>query len=254
MTEANLSSSHQTELQSDRIMPVSFVIPAHNEQDYLPMTLGALESAAKLLELEHEIIVVNDESTDQTAQVARQHNATVIDVSLRNIGAVRNVGARHAKYSQLFFIDADTVVPAETLRISLQSLSSGCVGGGARVALSDEAPIPLIKWLMFLMMVLVWQVLGGWAAGCFMFCRREIFFEFGGFDENYFAAEELFFSRNLKQRGRFHLVRHPVITSARKLHRYTVWQLMRFLLTSLARIWAPLRSRKGLEILYKDPR
>jgi glycosyltransferase involved in cell wall biosynthesis len=254
MPDAVLIPTRQCGRHGELMSPVSFVIPAHNEQDYLPGTLTALKAAAITLELEHEIIVVNDDSTDDTANVARDYGATVVDVSLRNIGAVRNAGARHSKYERLFFVDADTVVPAETLRLSLLALSSGCVGGGAHVALSDEAPIPLIKWLMFLMMVLVWQILGGWAAGCYMFCRREVFFEFGGFDENYYAAEELFFSRNLKLRGRFQLVKHPVITSARKLHHYTVWQLLRFLFAPLARVWAPLRSRKGLEILYKDPR
>lgn len=254
MPDADLTTVHQPGRRNELFSPVSFVIPAHNEQEYLPATLTALKLAATMLELEHEIIVVNDDSTDETATVAREFGAIVSDVALRNIGAVRNAGARQTKFDQLFFVDADTEVPVETLRLSLLALSAGCVGGGARVALSDEARIPLIKWLMFLLMVLVWQILGGWAAGCFMFCRRDVFFEFDGFDENYYAAEELFFSRNLKRRGQFRLIKQPVITSARKLHRYPVWQLVRFLLAPMARIWAPLQSRKGLEILYKDPR
>ena len=244
----------QTPNSGNAFEPVSFVIPAHNEQNYLPDTLEAIIAAANQLELQFEVIVVNDDSTDDTATVARKHQATVFDVSLRNIGGVRNAGARQANFEQLFFVDADTIVPVETLRLALVALDSGCVGGGARVALSKEAPIPFVKWLIFLTMVLIWQILGGWAAGCFMFCRRETFFDFDGFDENYFAAEEFFFSRNLKKRGRFLLVKEPVVTSARKLHRYSVWQLLRFMLSPLSRFWAPLRSRKGLEVLYEDQR
>ncbi len=67
------------------------------------------------------------------------------NVSLRNIGAVRNAGAKLSKFENLIFVDADTLLPMKTLRLALLALSAGCVGGGARVALSNEAPIPLIK-------------------------------------------------------------------------------------------------------------
>ncbi len=237
---------------------VSIVIPAHNEQNYLPQTLARLDRSIDEVKttrpIDFEIIVVNDASTDQTREIALAHGANLVDVELRNIGAVRNAGAKVARFEWLIFVDADTLVPVETLVETIAAFSDGCAGGGARVDLSREAPLPLIKWLMYLFVVFFWQILGRWAAGCYMFCQTRLFDEFGGFDEDYFAAEELFFSRNLKKRGRFRIIRHPVITSARKLHGYTVWQLVRFLITPLLAFRSPLRSRYGLEILYDDPR
>lgn len=236
------------------LRPVSFIIPAHNESKYLPATLSALKQAAENLGIEFEIIVVNDGSTDNTKEIAVAAGAITCDVNLRNIGAVRNAGAKQAANPWLIFIDADTLLPRDTLQETLFALSRGDAGGGAFVEISQNQKISFLKTLMYLSVVLVWQHMGGWAAGCYMFCQKSKFDDFGGFDEAYFAAEELFFSRALKARGRFTLVRHPVITSARKLHSYSSLQLLRFLLKPLFSGRNAFRSRVGLEVLYDDKR
>jgi len=234
--------------------PVSFVIPAHNEAKYIAKTIKAIWSAVEELGLVAEVIVVNDESTDQTSEIASENGARVIDVALRNIGAVRNAGANAAKHPWLIFVDADTILPAKTLSQTVNALASGAVGGGSRVVIDETQPLFFVKRLMYLSVVVVWQIAGRWAAGCYMFCRKEAFESFGGFDEKYFAAEELFFSRQLKQRGRFSLVTHPVVTSSRKLHGYSTWELARFVFNPILSFQPLFRSRSGLEILYEDKR
>lgn len=234
--------------------PVSFIIPAHNEQRYITKTIESISAAIDSLKLIAEVIVVNDDSTDETENIGKRLGTRVINVSLRNIGAVRNAGAKVASHPWLIFVDADTILPVETLRETLTFLAQGDAGGGARVELDQEKPIFFVKRIMFYCVVLAWHIIGRWAAGCYMYCRKDLFDSFGGFDENYFAAEELFFSRELKRRGRFRLVRKPVITSARKLRKYSSWQLMRFLLTPALQLRSMLRSRTGLEILYQDKR
>ena len=233
---------------------VSFVIPAHNEQQFIGDTIIAIQKAVNELALTAEIIVVNDDSTDDTVAIARNLGARTLNVAIRNIGAVRNAGAGIAKYDWLFFVDADTIVPTETFRQSLLYLAAGDVGGGSRVVIDESQPIFWVKRLMYLSVVLVWQIIGGWAAGCFMFCKKDVFDTFDGFDEAYFAGEELFFSLQLKRLGRFRLVRHPVVTSARKLHRYSSWQLARFVVVPLLNLRSTLKSKCGLEILYEDNR
>ena len=249
---------------SSQFEAVSFVIPAHNEEKYLPNTLQVLYQSACSLGISFEIIVVNDASTDGTADVVSEFSGSVdpdgggqvrsLNVELRNIGAVRNAGAAISQNPWLIFLDADTQLPPSTLRQSLEMLSTGAVGGGAWVKLDDVKPVPFLKRLMFLGVALVWQHMGRWAAGCYMFCQKTVFDEFGGFDEDYFAAEEYFFSRNLRRRGRFALVPGSVFTSARKLHSYSVWELLRFLTMPFLVRGGPLRSRSGLEILYEDDR
>lgn len=234
--------------------PVSFIIPAHNEEKYIGKTIKAIHSAIDEADILAEIIVVNDDSSDDTVKIAKELGARTIDVCLRNIGAVRNAGARIASNQWIVFVDADTIVPGKTLIQSLKSLARGDVGGGSRVVIDETQKLFWMKRMMYLGVVLGWQVIGGWAAGCYMYCRKELFDSFGGFDEEYFAAEELFFSLQLKRLGRFRLVRNPVITSARKLHHYSTPQLMRFILVPLMSFRSLFRSKTGLEILYDDQR
>lgn len=232
----------------------SVVVPAHNEEHYLGETLKAIIDAFKLQSEPVELIVVNDDSTDATSSIAESYGAKVVDVQLRNIGAVRNAGANAASGRYLIFVDADTIVLPETIEATIAALDAGVMGGGASVAL-DDAEIPWHKYWIFPVMKTIWQRIGGWAAGCYMFCTADVFEQIEGFPEEYFAAEEYFFSRNIKRLGKFTVLRQNVVTSSRKLHDYSLWQLIRFV--SLPFCTTPgklLKSRSGLEVLYEHRR
>ena len=233
---------------------VSVVIPAHNEEKLIAETLGQLFDVLAELRIDHEIIVVNDDSTDQTAAIAENSGAVVLNVKFRNIGAVRNAGAKSAKNKYLVFVDADTLVPLATIQATIDALESGITGGGAMVELADGPSIHWSKYWLFPLLSTIWLKLGCWAAGCYMFCDRRAFEEIGGFPEEYFAAEEFFFSRRIKHIGRFVILEQPVQTSPRKLNDYSVWQLLRFATLPFFSLSGMLKSRKGLEILYEHRR
>ncbi len=236
------------------VLNLSIVIPAHNEAGYIEATLSAAKDGLEQLGLDYEIIVVNDASTDATESLARAMGAKVVHVELRNIGAVRNAGARVARGKWLVFVDADTIVPKNTWQATVARLESNAIGGGATVRLSDSDNVAWYKYWMFPVMSIIWQRIGQWAAGCFMFCQRQAFDKMGGFPEEYFAAEEFFFSRHLKRQGRFELLKQPVFTSARKLHDFSTWQLLRFLTVPFLTTQGVLKSRRGLEVLYEHQR
>ena len=73
-----------------------------------------------------------------------------------------------------------------------------------------------------------------------MFTTRAAFDTVGGFDEQYFAGEEIYFARALKKVGRFQMLRPAVITSGRK------FRLLGFL--GMFRIW-PTLARHGMRTL-----
>ncbi|MDQ6655620.1 MAG: glycosyltransferase, partial [Verrucomicrobiota bacterium] len=87
---------------------LSFIVPAYNEARELPSALAALRAAAEGAGAPYEVIVVDDDSNDATAEIARRAGARVAHVHLRQIAAVRNAGARLAQGDTLFFVDADT--------------------------------------------------------------------------------------------------------------------------------------------------
>jgi hypothetical protein len=87
-----------------------------------------------------------------------------------------------------------------------------------------------------------------------MFCRREEFKAIGGFDEQYFAAEERFFTEALRERGQFVILRETVLTSGRKLRIFSTSEMIGVALRALVIDPGQLKRREGLEILYDAPR
>jgi glycosyltransferase involved in cell wall biosynthesis len=88
---------------------LSFVIPAHNEEEYVGKTINSIKVAMLDLGVEYDITVVNDASIDKTRQVAMSHGAEVFDVDLRQIAGTRNYGASHATGGVIVWVDADTL-------------------------------------------------------------------------------------------------------------------------------------------------
>jgi len=228
---------------------ISFIVPAYNEEAELPGTLRAIHSAAA--SYEYEIVLVNDGSTDATAAVGEQSGARVISIERRQIAAARNAGARAARGDVFIFVDADTRVRPEHVRGSLDALRNGFVGGGSRLAFDGEIP-PWGKVMFHVFSILYFGLNLG--AGAFLFTTRENFFAVGGFDEIYFAGEEVFFTVALKRLGKFTLLREPAITSGRKLRMYSGWKISGGLFSVLLGGPRGVMSRKKLDMWYGGER
>jgi glycosyltransferase involved in cell wall biosynthesis len=228
---------------------ISFIVPAYNEEGELPGTLRAIHSAAT--GYEYEIVLVNDGSTDATAAIGEQFGARVISIERRQIAASRNAGARAARGDVFIFVDADTRIGPQHVRGAINALESGCVGGGSRLAFDGE--IPLWGKLIFHVFSTLYFGLN-LGAGAFLFTTRENFFAAGGFDEIYFASEEVFFTVALKRLGKFTLLREPAITSGRKLRMYSCWKILGRLLFLMLRGPRGVMSRKKLDLWYAGER
>lgn len=85
---------------------VSVVIPLYNAEKSIAR---AIDSALRQDPSPHEIIVVNDGSTDSSSEIARSYGAPVIVIDKVNGGpsAARNVGMHHATGEFIAFLDAD---------------------------------------------------------------------------------------------------------------------------------------------------
>ena len=133
--------SEQAEPQSS--LEVSTVIPCHDGERYLAETIRsalAQECGA------HEVIVVDDGSTDRTAEVARSFGDAVRFVSQPRGGAARarNRGAELATGRFLAFLDADDVWTPDALARLLAELladpSPGMAFGKMEQFVSPELP------------------------------------------------------------------------------------------------------------------
>src|SRR5204862_1187314 len=198
-----------------------------------------------------EIIVVDDASTDATPEIAEQACARVVSIDRRQIGAARNAGARAAQGEYLFFVDADTRINNTHVTEAMALLEAGYTGGSARGVMDGFIPL----WSRILLHAFCTLYFGlSLGAGAFLFTTRSNFEATGGFDEQYFAGEEVYFSLALRKLGRFKVLREPVLTSGRKLRMYSMRRVFVRLFSIVVGGPTAARSRDKLDVWYDGKR
>lgn len=104
---------------------ISVIIIAKNEEDRMEECLKSVDWAS-------EIIVVDNESTDKTAQIARARNAKVVTTNSSDFSEIRNVGLKHANGDWVLYLDADErITPslARTLKHIVRAYNADSPGG-----------------------------------------------------------------------------------------------------------------------------
>jgi glycosyltransferase involved in cell wall biosynthesis len=235
----------------------SIIIPAYNEEAYLPRSLASAHAAMAAVPGTGEVVVVDNNSNDRTAEIARAMGAVVVHEPVNQIARARNTGARTARGRGLIFLDADTTLHSALLAAALRNLGSGhIVGGGSLVGydrtLDRSAQKALDLWNGVSRRLHI-------AAGCFVYCTKEAFEGAGGFSERVYASEEIWLSLRMhlwaRRRGkRFRVITNrPVVTSIRKLDWFSPSHL---LVSSLVLTLFPfaLFSRRLCNIWYDRPK
>lgn len=110
---------------------VSVIIPVKNEAKRIVACLESL-IAVNYPKDRYEVILVDNGSTDGTAQMALNYGVRVIACHDQMISGSRNMGANLANGSLLAFVDADVTVSKDWLSSAIeclnQNLGAGCVG------------------------------------------------------------------------------------------------------------------------------
>lgn len=232
----------------------SVIIPAYNEEFHLPETLLHLQKAmVEVNPLRGEIIVVDNNSSDSTAEIARNAGARVVFEAHNQISRARNCGGRAANSRNLIFLDADTIIRPDILQMTLGMLLSGkYYGGGIKVGFSEDVPL-LIK-----LFTRLWNSHAGirkWVAGCYIFCLKEVFDDIGGFRQDIYAAEEIYFAKSMARWGRqkqldFGYIDTGVIqTSPRKIVEHSTVKLL-FIMLLLGTFPFLQKSKRMCKIWY----
>jgi len=90
------------------------IIPTLNEEKYI---ISILQSLAEQTYKDFELIIKDGLSTDNTVNIANEYADLVISKKDVSIGDARNQGARYAKGDVLVFMDADTTLDKNALKL-----------------------------------------------------------------------------------------------------------------------------------------
>lgn len=179
---------------------VSVVIPAYNAARTLSACLDSVYHQTFPI---REVIVVDDGSTDQTAEIARRYPCILIEsVCNRGVSAARNAGIAAATGEILFLLDSDEALTADSVANAVEILDTspdcGCVHGViAPDPLFDDGPIERYRTLH----AHWWLARGVGEIETAFFAQaavpRRVFEHLGGFDETLRDSEDLEFSDRL---------------------------------------------------------
>lgn len=214
-------------------MSISVIIPAYDEEKCLGETLESIQRAKDFLlekaAVPTQVIVVDNDSVDSTAEIALSFRAKVVKEPKHNVARVRNAGASSALGNVLVFIDADTIVPEELLwRINEVMANPSCFGGAVD---TDYRPA---KALVSVYLQL-WRVVGklaGMAQGATQFSRREVYASLRGYDESLYMGEDVDFFWRMKQFAKrdnasVYLIEDlQVVPSTRRFDQWPLWRTL----------------------------
>lgn len=216
------------------MIDISIIIVSYNTKEFLARALNSLFDAIKGSSLTAEVIVIDNASIDQSAEMVEKEYGKVIFIKNKeNLGfsKANNIGIKKAKGKYLLFLNPDTILSEKTLERMIEFMEENQIAGAAtcKVELTngklDDAshrgfPTPWNSFSYFSGLSKIFpktKIFGGYnlgwenfnkthqidaCAGAFMMVRRQAGEEIGWWDEDYFFyGEDLDFCYRLKQKG-----------------------------------------------------
>ncbi|MFC1962542.1 glycosyltransferase family 2 protein [Chloroflexota bacterium] len=203
---------------------ISVVVPAYNEEQYIASCLESLKKQDFCGS--YEIIVVDNNSEDRTAEIARSFGVRVFFESRRSAAAARQRGFAEAKGDIIATTDADSVLPSNWLASISRAFQKRpkLVAFGGHYNFLDDCPILPRFWFKY-MFPLLWMAYGliirrQLLFGVNMAVKREAFLKVGGFNTSISQGEDNDISLRLAELGQVIWdSRFQVTTSGRRFCR-----------------------------------
>jgi glycosyltransferase involved in cell wall biosynthesis len=174
---------------------ISFIIPAKNEAQYI---CGCISSIVQTVDKKtpYEIIVVDNNSSDRTVELANSFGATVVNNPAKGISRSRNIGSEKSCGAYLAFIDADCILsPAWYDVVQSHMIDKSIVAVGIRIAPDPKSATWVEKTVCRMNQRRGREIAPNilevkWVGTSNLVVRREIFERVGGFDTSLQVAED----------------------------------------------------------------
>lgn len=195
---------------------ISVVIPAYNEEKFLH---NALSSMLAQTYKEFELLVVDNNSTDKTKEVAESFGARVIVEKKVGVAHARNTGFYKAEGEIVASTDSDTVAPENWVEEIVKNYkkNESLVGFGG-LSLLYSGPVTARAAARFLFPVF-WTMdkilSGGWnMSGFNMSVKKSSFLKIGGFKVDLKMNEDVDLSKRLRETGKIKIDKELLVFSS----------------------------------------
>lgn len=237
-------------------MKISVVIPAYNEEAFLPHLLDSLQK--QTFSDQYEIIVVDNNSTDKTAEIAKHYGVRVISETSRGYAYACNAGFAAATGEIIARADADYVQPKDWLEKIWKAFEKDhtvVAIGGPLYPLEST----FIQNILYYPSIVIWmyilKILGRGFLFPNMAVRKNMYEKTNGFDAHLQFGEDTEMCLKLKKLGKVaYMPSLYVYTSIRKMH--SLGALKTFFGYSIGNqiaMWKGKEAKIGLEVVRTVP-
>lgn len=180
------------------MLTIDVIIPAKNEGMIIKNVITAVKNAINECDFDVNIIVVDNDSTDNTRELAKEMGCKVILDYSNAIAKLRNVGAHSSSAEILAFLDADCLVDPGWVRLCIENFCNDKIAIVGTRAVPDFTNATWVErgW---------YNLFSGvsrpdypdWLGTSNLFVRKYVFDGIGGFDESLGTAEDVDFCRRV---------------------------------------------------------
>ena len=191
-------------MNKSSIQTITVLIPAYNAQSFLDQLLKSLIDQEYPKEF-IEIILINNNSTDDTKSIAQRYPIKCLDeTSSQSSYIARNKGIQHAKNEIIAFIDADCLPNPDWLREGVAALSEAdadIAGGRVEFYYSERKTAAELYDSMTNMQVENYICERGVAPTANLFVRASLFDEVGLFPEDVISGGDMQWTKKATSMG-----------------------------------------------------
>ncbi len=214
---------------------ISIVLPAFNEEKYITDTLASLLNSNQHTELSYEVILVNNNSTDKTIDLAKKFegkmNLKIINESKQGRGAARARGFMEAKGDIILSADADTIFYnswVENLSTSIDGKHVAVTTSG-KILDSNKLTNYIFNKIQPVTMCLYRIYFGHyWLSGFSFGILKSVYIKSGGFDTALQGQEDIDLGFKVAKLGKIKFINKPVVSSGRRFKRGLLYGLFAY--------------------------
>ncbi|MDD5721129.1 MAG: glycosyltransferase family A protein [Candidatus Pacebacteria bacterium] len=202
-------------------MKISLIICAYNEENYIKTCLEkAMENSSRKL---HEIIVVDNNSTDRTKEIAEKiPGVKVVQEIQKGANFARQKGFEVSSGDILAFIDADNHIPKNWINILIKEFENNselvCLSG-PYIYYDFSKSKQFLSLLFWYFAYPVYLFVGYMAMNGNLVIKKETLKKIGGFDTTIFYGDDTNIARRASKHGKVKFkLGFVVYSSARRMH------------------------------------